>query len=419
MPGNFNTTVNPSMKDERLRLEMTTQTVETKKNASAPVAGKQAAADKQAALNKQAAENKQAELTSIMVPVGRIKLGSNSSRMLTKLADDPDTKKLAAEIKEVGLLHNLVVGPMGTDGKYELRAGFRRFEAVKMLGWKEVPVRINMATSARVVNLYENFKRKDISAMEFALSLQAIAAENKWKLPYVDGKPKAKGVYQVAEMAKLLRCSSALITEHCKLLALPPKVQKSVHEGELASRGAFTLVGMGLDEETMAKVLEVAEGLQEKKEEKKKKNKETEKKAATKVTPTSASKETMAAAKREKEAKAKKRVEAATVKAAAAKVGEGKREEAAKAKAKGDVGKAEKLEKEAKSLEKAASKSGGAGRTLGDWTEIVKQVKGEGEGCDDFAKVYEGWLKGEMEDEDVVRYMVQALGNGVDELETE
>lgn len=398
---------------------MTTQTVEKKTNSvAAPVVSGAIALDKKAALSNQAAANKQAELTAIMVPVTRIKLGSNSSRMLTKLADDPDTKKLAAEIKEVGLLHNLVVGPMDKDGKYELRAGFRRLEALKMLGWKEVPVHINTAASARVVNLYENFKRKDISAMEFALSLQAIAAENKWKLPYVDGKPRAKGVYQVAEMAKLLKCSVALVTEHCKLLAMPPKVRKAVHEGELASRGAFTLVGMDLDEATMAKVLEVAETLQEKKEEKKAKKVEEKAEKRGKVTPTAASKATMAAAKKEKEQK-KARVEAGTVKAAAAKVAQSKKEEAGKEKAKGNTDKAAKLEKEARSLAKAASKSGGAGRTLGDWTEIVKQVKGEGEGCDDFAKVYESWLKGETEDEDVVQYMVQALGNGVDEVEVE
>jgi len=391
---------------------MATQTVETKNAAAsnAVVAG----VKKEMGMT-QAEKNKQAEMAAIMVPIGRVKLGANSSRMLTKLADDPDTKKLAAEIKEVGLLHNLVVGPMDKDGKYELRAGFRRLEALKMLGWKEVPVHINTSKSARVVNLYENFKRKDISAMEFALSLQAIAAENKWKLPYVDGKPRAKGVYQVAEMAKLLKCSVALITEHCKLLAMPPKVQKAVHEGLLASRGAFTLAGMDLDEETMGKVLEVAEGLQEKKEEKKAKKVEEKR---GKVEPTQASKITVAAAKREKEKK-KQRVEAGTVKAAAAKVAQAKKEEAGKAKAKGDTKTAERLEKEAKSLEKAVGRSGGAGRTLGDWTEIVKQVKGEGEGCDDFAKVYEGWLKGETEDEDVVQYLVQALGNGVDDVEVE
>ena len=386
---------------------MTTQTVEAKNAAAsnAVVAGvkKEMKEAKEVGMT-QAEKNKQAEMTAIMVPMGRIKLGANSSRMLTKLADDPDTKRLAAEIKEVGLLHNLVVGPMDKDGKYELRAGFRRLEALKMLGWKEVPVHINTAKSAKVVNLYENLKRKDISAMEFALSLQAIAAENKWKLPYVDGKPRAKGVYQVAEMAKLLKCSVALITEHCKLLAMPPKVQKAVHEGLLASRGAFTLAGMDLDEETMGKVLEVAEGLQEKKEEKKAKKVEEKAEKRGKVEPTQASKITMAAAKREKEKK--QRVEAGTVKAAAAKVAQAKKEEAGKAKAKGDTKTAERLEKEAKSLEKAVGRSGGAGRTLGDWTEIVKQVKGEGEGCDDFAKVYEGWLKGETEDEDVVQYLV-------------
>ena len=46
-----------------------------------------------------------------------------------------DIAGLAASIKEIGLLHPIIVSP---DGR--LIAGKRRLEACKRLGWTEIPV---------------------------------------------------------------------------------------------------------------------------------------------------------------------------------------------------------------------------------------------------------------------------------------
>lgn len=48
-----------------------------------------------------------------------------------------DVGALAASIKDIGLLHPIVVTP---DGR--LIAGERRIEACKRLGWLEIPVRV-------------------------------------------------------------------------------------------------------------------------------------------------------------------------------------------------------------------------------------------------------------------------------------
>ena len=48
-----------------------------------------------------------------------------------------DIRALAKSISEIGLLHPIVVTP-----QLELIAGRRRLEAMKLLGWKEVPVTV-------------------------------------------------------------------------------------------------------------------------------------------------------------------------------------------------------------------------------------------------------------------------------------
>lgn len=345
------------------------------------------------------------------VAMGLIVKGDNSSRRMSGKEDEGEVAKLAANIKAVGLIQPITVKPKNKEGKYELLAGYRRLEAVKSLGWKSVPVRIlETAADPKMVNLFENLKRKNISAVEFAMAVRDIAKANKWKLPWVDGVPvKGKTQFQVAEVCKALGgVSAALVTEHLLLLKLPEAVQKKVHLEELASRGAFELAKMDISEETMEKVMTVAEELQEEKAEKAAKAKAAAAKAEGKTEKRpvpEASKATVAAAKREKA----KRVEAATVKKAAAKVAASKKEEAKGLAKAGRVAEAKQAEKEAAEIAKAASKSGGAGRVLGDWTDIVALVKGENEGCDEFAELYASWLKGEVESDEMVGYLVGAL----------
>ncbi len=63
------------------------------------------------------------------LPITKIKVRNRYRRDLGDLAG------LAASIKEIGLLHPIVVR---SDGR--LIAGERRLQACKLLGWKTVPV---------------------------------------------------------------------------------------------------------------------------------------------------------------------------------------------------------------------------------------------------------------------------------------
>jgi ParB/RepB/Spo0J family partition protein len=78
-----------------------------------------------------------------------------------------DIDELAGQIADLGLLHPIVVRPNG-----ELIAGQRRLEAVKMLGWKDVPVHVVDIESLVRGEFSENAHRKDFTPSE----LVAIAA---------------------------------------------------------------------------------------------------------------------------------------------------------------------------------------------------------------------------------------------------
>lgn len=69
------------------------------------------------------------------IPVADIFIG----KRLRKEYGDVDS--LAKSISEIGLLHSPIV-----NSENKLIVGFRRYLAIKKLGWKEIPVRISPIT---------------------------------------------------------------------------------------------------------------------------------------------------------------------------------------------------------------------------------------------------------------------------------
>jgi N6-adenosine-specific RNA methylase IME4 len=83
-------------------------------------------------------------------------------------SDLGDIDGLAASIADIGLMHPMVIRPDGT-----LIAGERRIEAVKLLGWTEIPVTVLDPYAVVRGEYAENTFRKDFTPSE----LVAIAAE--------------------------------------------------------------------------------------------------------------------------------------------------------------------------------------------------------------------------------------------------
>src|SRR5882762_739876 len=80
-----------------------------------------------------------------------------------------DISALAESIREIGLLHPVVVTP---DGK--LIAGQRRLEACQLLGWTDIPVTVVDLYQAARGEAHENLVSKDLLPSEIVALKRAI-----------------------------------------------------------------------------------------------------------------------------------------------------------------------------------------------------------------------------------------------------
>jgi ParB family chromosome partitioning protein len=95
--------------------------------------------------------------------ISTIKVGKRHRR------DLGDLQSLADSIEAVGLLHPIVI-----DSHDRLIAGERRLEAVKLLRWQKVPVRVIDLENIAEGEFHENAARKDFTPSEVAGIAQAL-----------------------------------------------------------------------------------------------------------------------------------------------------------------------------------------------------------------------------------------------------
>lgn len=79
------------------------------------------------------------------------------------LRTNTDIEELKKSIETVGLIH-----PLTINGKNELIAGGRRYQAIKELGWTEAPVQIieKNALEQELISIDENLVRKPLNKIE-------------------------------------------------------------------------------------------------------------------------------------------------------------------------------------------------------------------------------------------------------------
>lgn len=114
--------------------------------------------------------------------------------------DAGDLASLADSIGRLGLLHPIVVAP--TD---DLLAGWRRLEAVKLLGWTSVPVRVAVDVAdlkdALAIESEENAQRKDFTPSEAVAMARTIEALEKPKAKERQARPGQPRSAKLAEQA--------------------------------------------------------------------------------------------------------------------------------------------------------------------------------------------------------------------------
>jgi ParB family chromosome partitioning protein len=139
---------------------------------------------------------------------------------------------LASSIKQHGVIQPLVVRPVkGTNDRFEIIAGERRWRASQTAGLHEVPivpVDVNDSDALQLA-IIENVQREDLNAMEEAQGYHALADEFKRSQD---------------DIAKIVGKSRSHVANMMRLTKLPSEVQALIASGKLSAGHARALIGV-------------------------------------------------------------------------------------------------------------------------------------------------------------------------------
>ena len=166
--------------------------------------------------------------------------------------EENSLKELAASIEEQGVIQPVTVRKLGFD-KYQLISGERRFKAAKIAGLGEIPCFIRVANDQQMLELalIENIHRKDLNAVEIAISYQRLMEECK---------------LTQEKLSERIGKDRSTITNYLRLLKLPPDIQVALSEEKISMGHARCLINieepeiqLDLLKEIIAKNLSVRE----------------------------------------------------------------------------------------------------------------------------------------------------------------
>src|SRR5690606_18626308 len=146
-----------------------------------------------------------------MLSIGNIEANPFNPR--TNFEKDALTE-LSDSIRIHGIIQPLTVRKLGRD-KYQLISGERRFRAAQIAGLDEVPAYIRIANDQTMLEmaLVENIQREDLNPIEVALSYERLIEECDLTQD---------------QLSQKISKSRSSITNHLRLLKLPPEVQSGV-----------------------------------------------------------------------------------------------------------------------------------------------------------------------------------------------
>ena len=141
-------------------------------------------------------------------------------------------EELANSIKERGIIQPIIVRKSDDqDGKFEIIAGERRWQAAQNAGLHEVPVVIIKADNLKSLEfaIVENVQRKDLNPIEEAEGYKKLIDEFD---------------YDQDKVSKFIGKSRSHITNSLRLLSLPKEVVSFIEQEKLSQGHAKILVGL-------------------------------------------------------------------------------------------------------------------------------------------------------------------------------
>jgi len=147
---------------------------------------------------------------------------------------EPELASLSESLKEHDMLQPVLVRRVAD--RYQLISGERRLRAAIKAGWSQIPARLRDADDRLVAELaiVENLQRKDLNAVEKALSFRRYLEEHQCTQE---------------ELAKRLKIDRSTIANLVRLLELPDPVLDTLRSEKISAGHARALLPLGDDAE--------------------------------------------------------------------------------------------------------------------------------------------------------------------------
>lgn len=154
-----------------------------------------------------------------------------------RVFSESEIASLSESLKDHNLLQPILVREI--DGRYQLISGERRLRAAIQAGWKTIPARIREADDRLVAELaiVENLQRKDLNALEKALSFKRYLSEHQ---------------STQEDLARRLKIDRSTIANLMRLLELPEVIQQNVTDEKISAGHARALLPLGEEQEQIS-----------------------------------------------------------------------------------------------------------------------------------------------------------------------
>lgn len=142
--------------------------------------------------------------------------------------DEMQLREMAESIKVQGIIQPVTVRKLGFN-KFQLISGERRLRASQMAKLDRIPAFIRIANDEQMLEmaLIENVHRKNLNAIEVAISYQRLIDECK---------------LTQEKLSENLGKNRSTITNYLRLLKLPPEVQVALRDGFISMGHARALI---------------------------------------------------------------------------------------------------------------------------------------------------------------------------------
>ena len=183
--------------------------------------------------------------SDVVGSITRIKISSISPNPFQPRLDfdKEPLLELANSIKEHGIIQPITVRKIGRN-EFQIISGERRYQASKLAGIDELPCFIRIADDQHMLEMaiVENVQRKDLNAIEIALSYQRLIDECNLSQEELGGKVSK---------------NRSTVANFLRLLKLPTEIQKALRDDKITMGHARALVGKkpnDFDENTLNQI---------------------------------------------------------------------------------------------------------------------------------------------------------------------